>query len=306
MIFWYQVTLENGETIKSQNFSFAYEDNRFPWRTLKAGVVRVHWYAGDDAFGQAALDAALGGIKNVQALFPVALDEPLDVYIYDSALALQDTLVTSGQTWIAGHASPAVGVALVSIAPGEQQNILMRQQIPHELAHILLYRHIGEVGYNRLPTWLQEGVSSISELYPNPDYQLALDTAIADEAMIPITDLCAPFPLDASQAFLAYAEASSFTRYLHVTYGSSGLDSLIRTYADGLDCEIGMTRAIGVSLPYLDSHWQKTVLESNQFSIALRNMSPYLVVLGLILIFPLVGSIAIKPDKKTDDDGSSY
>ena len=56
--FSYQATLTNNQTVTSGPFYFRYDDNRFAWKQLSADSVTVHWYNGDDVFGQAALDAA--------------------------------------------------------------------------------------------------------------------------------------------------------------------------------------------------------------------------------------------------------
>ena len=288
--FWYQVSLESGESKTSKEYSFSYADNRFDWETREGNNLRVHWSDGDETFGLAALDTARAGLADIELLFPVDLSQPIDIYIYPSPTDLQNALFMGGETWVAGHASPALGIVLLSIAPGSQQKILMQQQIPHELAHVLLYRYVGE-NYNQLPIWLLEGTASIAELYPNPDYQLALERAVENNTLISITELCQPFPRDASQAFLAYAESESFTRYLHTNYGSSGLDDLIITYADGLSCEAGAMRVFNKSLDYLDTHWQESVLGANLLDIAFRTILPYLLLLALLLATPLAEAL---------------
>ncbi len=297
---FFQVTLENGESFTSKSYSFIYRDNRFTWQTREAGNIRVHWSEGDDVFGQAALDTAHTGLEKIQSFFPVDENEPLDIYIYGSPSDLQDTLFMGGETWIAGHANPELGIVLVSIAPGSQQKILMQKDIPHELAHVLLYRQVGR-NYDRLPTWLLEGIASLAELYPNPDYQLALERAVDGNTLIPISELCQPFSRDASLAFLSYAEAASFTRYLHTNYGTSGLDALIRAYADGLSCEAGAQRAFSKSLTYLDSNWQESVLGANIFGVAFRQIAPYLLLFAIILAAPLAQAISALRKEKAND-----
>ena len=287
---WFQVTLENGENNTSKKYSTIYADNRFDWEMREDEMLRVYWNSGDEAFGLAALDVARSGLKEIQTLFPVSLDEPIDIYIYASSVDLQNALFMGGETWVAGHASPALGIVFVAIAPGQQEQIFMQQKIPHELAHILLYRYIGE-SYNRLPTWLLEGTASIAEQYANPDYQLALKRAEESRSLIPIDELCAPFPRDASQAFLAYAEAESFTRYLQNNYGTSRLDDLITAYADGLSCEAGVVDAFDRSLTYLDANWQESVLGANLYGVAWRALSPYVFLFALLLAMPLITGI---------------
>jgi len=287
---WYQVTLENDESKTSKKYSIIYADNRFDWEMREDEMLRVYWNSGDETFGLAALDVARSGLKEIQTLFPTPLDEPIDIYIYASSVDLQNALFMGGETWIGGHASPALGIVFVAIAPGEQEQIFMQKKIPHELAHILLYRHIGE-NYNRLPTWLNEGLASIAEQYANPDHELALKRAVENKALIPIDELCVPFPREHSQASLAYAESESFTRYLQNNYGTSGLDDLITAYADGLSCEKGVEDALGRSLTYLDANWQESVLGANPFGVAWRALSPYVLLLALLLATPLITGI---------------
>jgi hypothetical protein len=113
-----------------------------------------------------------------------------------------------------------------------------------------------------------------------------------------IADLCEAFPLDASRAFLAYAESQSFVRFLRDTYGTSGLFSLASAYADGLSCEQGVMRALGASLVSLDTRWRESVLGQNVAGVFLRNMLPYLGLFVFMLLIPLIGFFQRRP---TDD-----
>ena len=62
VVFWFQATLSDNQTYTSDPIRFQYKDDRFPWRDVSRENVNVHWYAGDDAFGAAALDAATSGV----------------------------------------------------------------------------------------------------------------------------------------------------------------------------------------------------------------------------------------------------
>ena len=297
--FWYRLTLQGGEVYTSPQFYFDYVDNRFPWQTLEDASVRLHWYAGDVSFGQAAFDVARIGLQAVNNLIPAAplglrQSELIDLYIYATPTDAQNVLSLGGQPpglsartgWLAGQASPDLGMVLVSISAGAEQTIAMQRQIPHELAHVLLYRHTG-AAYNQLPTWLREGIASLAELYPNADYVQVLGIAAQNQTLLPIPDLCGLFPQDASGALLAYAESASFTRYLHKTYGTSGLLTLIQAYSDGLDCEQGAARSFGSPLSQMDQQWRQAALGENVGGLAFRNLLPYLVILVVILAFPV-------------------
>jgi hypothetical protein len=177
---------------------------------------------------------------------------------------------------------------MVTIEPGADQSILMEQRVPHELMHVMLYRQIGE-GYKNIPAWLSEGLSMLVEVYANPDYDNFLKDAAARDALIPITDLCASFSPQVDSAFLAYAEARSFVTYLRGQYGADGLLTLANTYANGVHCENGTERAFGVSLAKLERDWRVTILGQSNVISTLRTFAPYLVLLCLVVLFPLIG-----------------
>ncbi|HLO32777.1 MAG TPA: peptidase MA family metallohydrolase [Anaerolineales bacterium] len=293
----YQFTLPDGSMVESESFFLRYADNRFNWQTLELGALRLNWYAGDPNFGQAALDAAQAGLGSISSLLPLNLAQPVEIFIYANADDLRGTLVLGGEDWVAGHADPALGVVMVVVEPGAEQAITMEQRIPHELTHVMMYRNIG-AGYHNIPAWLREGTATLAETYPNADYDRALTNAVASHSLMQLKELCISFPSGAGQAFLAYAESRSFTNYLRDTYGSAGLLKLVSTYADGVDCERGTERAFGVSLSNLETKWRSSVLGQNAFLSILQSISPYLVLLCLVLLIPFIGILTILRKRK--------
>ncbi len=285
VFFWYRITPTSGGPIESPHYYFNYDDNRFPWQTLEAYNLRVHWYAGEVAFGQAALDAAYLGLQTIQKLLPVSLDPPVDLYIYASAADIQNTLGLGGYAWVAGHANPDLDVVLVSVLPGEGQAAELGRQIPHELAHVLLYRMTGH-SYTSLPAWLNEGIASQAELTANGDYAQVLAAAADNGNLEKIEKLCGLFPADASGAILAYAESASFVAYLHQTYGAEGLQALIQAYASGLSCDLGAMTALGARVGQLDIRWQQSALGMDLAGAATGNLVPFFMVLAMVLIVP--------------------
>lgn len=290
IVFWFDVTLTDGTSFTSGNYDFIYADNRFPWQTREQGALRVHWYDGDAAFGDAALDAARRGLDAVHALVPMEPTGPIDIYAYATAADLQGALVLSGQSWISGHASPELGVVMISIPPGPEQGIEFERQIPHELTHILLFQSLGP-SYNNLPIWLTEGMATNAELYPNPDLEAALAAAVESNSLLPLADLCAAFPPDTGRAFLAYSESKSFVRFLLDNYGATGFSALISAYADGMDCEQGARRALEQPLSQLEVRWRESALGENRSGVIVTNLFPYLLVLGVVLFVPVWGAI---------------
>lgn len=301
----YQFMFPDGSSTNSEVFSVRYVDDRFDWQTLESGTLRVSWYNGDSNFGQAAMDAVQAGLESVSRLVAVDLAQPIEFYIYANLGDLRATLRDSDSDWIAGHADPALGVVMVVIEPGAEQNIIMEQRIPHELMHVMMSRAVG-AGYQNVPVWLREGTATLVEIYPNVDYDRVLADAAAGNGLIPLKDLCTPFSADAGQAFLAYAESRSFTNYLHDSYGSTGLLNLAASYADGVDCERGTESTFGVSLSTLETRWRSSLLGQTAFLPALQNIAPYLALLCLVLIVPLIGMVSTLRKKGSPNEPETY
>jgi hypothetical protein len=295
-VLWrYELTLADGSTVQSATGSIRYDDDRFMWQVLESNAMRIHWYNGDEQFGVAALNAAHAGLQNIRGLFSPNLSQPVDIFLYASENDLRGTLY-GAEGWVAGHADSAAGVVMVTIEPGADQSIVMEQRIPHELMHVLLYRQVG-AGYGNIPAWLREGMSMLAEVYPNPDYDRILKDAATRDGLIPVKDLCASFSPQIDSAFLAYAESRSFTNYLRGQYGADGLMTLATTYANGVDCERGPGRAFGVSLANLERDWRVTVLGQSNIASTVETFAPYLVLLCLVVLFPLIGLLG-SPKKK--------
>jgi hypothetical protein len=303
IVFWFQATLSDGITYTSEPIKFQYYDDRFPWRQITQANVTINWYAGDDAFSASALDSAGLGILNMRDFIPISLTEPIQIYIYSNVNDLQDTLLLGGDEWVGGHAHPELGVVLVAIPPGVSQFVEMETKIPHELAHVMLFRALGE-NYTKQPAWLIEGIASMVEIYANPEYERALQIASQNDTLIPFEDLCASFPADAGSAFLAYAQAQSFVTYIRDSFGTSGLARLTDSYTEGFNCELGATQALGVPLSQLDTRWRETVLGQNVGGVALRNLTPFLLLMLLVLVVPIWSAIDMLRRRRKDANQS--
>ncbi len=296
----YQITLEDGQVVTSPTFSFQYEDNRFDWQTREENGFQVYWYSRDAAFGQEVLNVTQQGLEQAHSILAVEPPTPIQVYVYTSSRDLQSALQVDNQPWIAGHAAPDLGQILISIPNGPEQKLELERQIPHEIMHLLQYQVVGS-DFRHQPVWLMEGMASLAELYPNPEYSQVLSGTRAQD-LLTINSLCSVFPREASGAFLAYAESESFVRFLYQKYGASGLQDLIGQYQNGLGCEEGISAAYDRSLSQLENQWKQEVLGINTGMLVLSNLSPYLL-LAILLMIP--ASLALYPyttAKKTSQE----
>ncbi len=286
LIFWVEGE-RAGITLVSPRYGFRYLDDRFPWQSRQEGNIRLFWYEGDARFAQMVMDTALRGLETIKTRSRLSLKTPLELYVYASGADLQSALGYGATGWESGHANPRLGVALVAITPGPNQGLVAERLVPHELMHILLYRELG-AGYNFLPTWLREGLAKWMELSPDADAERVVKQAIAQNTFIPLQELCQSFPLEAGQAYLSYAQAFTFVRYLSETYGQEALNQLLHTYADGLGCEQGVLKVYRKSLATLEYEWRVSLSGGVLWRGVLWNLSPYLLLLLLFLGYPLI------------------
>ena len=284
--YWFNITLDDGIEFSSPVFNFEYTDNRYQWKHLMDAPFEVYWFEGDLSFAQSILDVAREGLIRAQGILPLQTPSKISIYVYENADQIPQM---PGKDWIAGHAYPDLGLMVVSIPDGPERRLEMERQVPHELMHVLLY-HTTSQGYQNLPTWLNEGLATMAQLYPTPEYQVLLENAIKNNSLIPIVSLCQGFPSHASSAYLAYAESTYFTRYVYRQFGSSGLAGLVTNYANGLDCERGVEVALGTTLVRLEDQWLRESLGAPIAPVfdARDQSFPWFFLLVVVLAMPLL------------------
>ncbi len=285
LLYRYEVTLDDDQQVQSDQYAFQYDDNRFAWQTAQADGLQTFWYGRDASFGADALTAARDGLKQAGGILPVPPPSPIKIYIYASLRDLQTAWISNNQPWVAGYAEPDLAQVLISIPTGPDQSLELQRQIPHEILHVLQYQVMGDQLPSQ-PVWLTEGMASLAELYPNPEYHRVMVSAVNNGRLAPIKSYCSSFPREVSGAFMAYAESESFTRFLYKNYGSSGLRRLMDQYRNGLGCEEGVSAALGVSLGQLEYRWKQESLGIDAAQLVLSNLAPYLILLGIgLLVF---------------------
>jgi hypothetical protein len=301
--FHWELTLSDGQVVETATEDAIYLDNRFPWQSLEGGENRVHWVQGDTQFAQDILNATEQGKARIFELLRLPSPKMLDIYVYSDVESMQTALGAEPENWVAGHADPDLGVILVTLPEGPEQRLLIEQRIPHELMHVALYQFI-PFGYKNLPTWLSEGLASLAEMYPNPDYRILLEEAAHENSLQPISRVCDTFPTEAYSALLAYAESASFVRYLHNTFGTTGMLELITAYANGLDCERGVESVFGKELSQLEKDWQRDELSLNIAQKKFLNLLPWIILSSAVLAVPLVSMlIYLRPKPATSKTG---
>lgn len=253
--FWWVLVTEDGLEIMAPEQRFVYEDDQFEWRTLAQDGVTVHWTGDNPGMGRLALDIVTEAWPRLRAIMPITEEMGnFDIYIYPSSADLRAALRLAGRDWVGAHAAPELGVILVTAVNSRTAATDLRQSIPHELVHFLLYGIAGPA-YETVPAWFNEGLATYAEKTPNPNYEPILATAVAGQATLPFSELCHSFPADGEQTLLAYAQSVSLIRFIQANYGNRALNAMVAAFADGANCDTAVRRTLQLSLAELNQAW---------------------------------------------------
>lgn len=299
--YWWEVTDGAGRTVTTERQTFLYGDNRFTWQTLTEGGLTVAWYEGDRAFGRALLDVAAAGLQRANRDLAAPLPETVTVYVYARPEDAAEALRPAGRTWADGRAAPLFGAVVVILPPGDVDTpTRMAREIPHELTHIVVAQKAGE-RWPAVPAWLNEGLAVRNEASPDPDAPALLAAAREAGDVLPLAELCGTFPPDAARAQLAYAQSASVVRFIQERYGVLSLRRLLEAYADGLDCDHGVQRGLGLSLAELESEWLRQSVGAGAAALPAGPLTPWLILGIMVLLAPffLLGFILRPPRPAT-------
>lgn len=286
--FWWTLTDANGDVYTLPESSLLYADDRFRWQALEREGVVIHWAEGDPVLAQTALDVVAQARPRLQAIIPAAWPAPLHVYLYPTSSDLRAALLLAGSDWVGGHASPSLGVVLVTAADPITAPATLRRSLPHELTHWLLYQATSS-SYDTMPAWFGEGLATWFEENPNPNYAAILQQAVSADQTLPFQELCLGFPTSENDALLAYAQSASLVATIQARYGNHALTELIAAFGDGLRCEAAVQQVLGISMTDLTQIWRRAQQQQTPLQrYWLQNRAWLLLLLGGFLLTGLL------------------
>lgn len=288
--YWWVLEAADGALYELPHANLEYADDQFVWKETAQAGVEIYWVADGLDLGQVALDVVLESLPRIQSVVQADLPNPLSIYLYPSASDLRAALRLSGQDWVAGHASPELGVVLLPAENPRTAVVDLRRRIPHELSHLLVYRAAG-TGYANMPRWFDEGLATLFESVPNPNYEPALQDALASDQIIPFEELCVSFPdSSTNQVYRAYAQSGSLVAFIQARYGNEALQNMLSALADGATCETFVERGLGISQQQLVDDWMRDVQPSTSYNLISQNLIWLIILFGgfavtLLLLF---------------------
>jgi Peptidase MA superfamily len=244
---------DDGDPAIGPPLTVVYADDRFDWKMISGDLVRVHWYAGDRAFGEKALKLGEDEVRDTSELLGVTETEPVDFFVYANVDDFYGALGPGAHENVAGTAYADIRTLLGLIPPGQIDDSLVAVRIPHEFVH-LVFDTASTNPYHRPPRWLNEGLAVYqSEGYGSSDRGQVRDAARSGR-LIPLDGLTGQFP-DGRDFFLAYAESVAAVDFMVRTYGPEALVTLIRSYADGRTDDEAFSAALGLDTAAFGEAW---------------------------------------------------
>ena len=230
------------------------EDKRFDWQTVSGDVVRVHWYEGDRAFGERALQIGERAVKETADVLGVTEDERVDFFIYADQGAFYDALGPGTRENVGGQANADIRTLFAHIPPSSIDDPWVENVVPHELVHLVFDTAVKNP-YHFPPRWLNEGLAVYLSVGYDAADRSAVERAAREGELIPLDGLGGQFPTSADRFGLAYSESASAVDFFVRTHGRDALIQLIRSYADGRTDDEAFTAAIGMDVGKFNDAW---------------------------------------------------
>ncbi|MEI7895115.1 MAG: hypothetical protein WCI05_18615 [Myxococcales bacterium] len=218
----------------------------------------------DAALGPLLADTVVAGRDMLSRELGVTWPKPTRFVV------VRDHLSLSAMTGLPYRAAQTTGTVAVAkwgrvtlLSPrATHHGYAWRDTVVHELTHLAITRATRD----RAPLWVQEGIAKHQEARwrtlgpfddrPSPDavaargvelgLALALDKLGPSIAMLPSAD----------QAMVAFAEVTSFVKFLVATQGNEVLPRLLGALREGASIEDAMQTVTGADLATWDKRWR--------------------------------------------------
>lgn len=245
----------NGNSASSPEQTLRYSDLRFDWRQVSSGPITVWWYRGDESFGNDILNRAGLSLADLSDQFDIFLNTPVNIVVYGNDSDFSSAMPPNSADWIGGVAYSNLNLIVAQISPGSGSAGEIDRLISHEMSHLAVHQAT-ENSFNSPPNWLDEGLATYNQAFPDERFTRALDDAIEDGTLIPVRALNSAFPLDDRQALLSYAESWSLIQYLVDVYGDQAVADLVAVFKQEVSYEDALMYALNLTYEELDAGWK--------------------------------------------------
>lgn len=251
----FEVEDVDGNRLDTEPKEFIYEDPRFEWEEVSKGPVTLAYHGPVARRGQLILDAIIQTIDIIGPILGAETTEPIRVTMYNNNAEMLGALPPGSPTLrrdliTEGQAFTEVGT-LILIGSGG----LAEGTASHEVIHVLTHR-AGDSLLRGVPAWLNEGLSEYGNIQPGFSYSIALEFAVARDALFPITFMPV-LPGNPEDVIIFYGEARSIVRFMVGRYGPERMTELMAALKSGVIIDDALVGVYGVDRLGLENQWRE-------------------------------------------------
>ncbi len=255
-IWWrWRVTDAQGLNTVTNQKSIVWLDDQHDWQTISGGDINLHWYDGDQSFGEELHTSAVASLEDLARATGLRTDSPINLYIYADTADMRDSILYE-PGWTGGLAYSDHNIVLIGIAPADID--WGKRTQAHELTHVL----VGQLTFSCLsdiPTWLQEGLAVYGEGGPEAASQEQLDQAIKADDLLSVRSLSGNFSEDPAKADLSYSQSYSLVNFLIEKYGQDKMTALLKALRDGNTVDDALKSVYNFDVDGYEDAWRAFV-----------------------------------------------
>ena len=250
---WYwELTSSDGSVQATAPQLWRYEDPRYEWRELTRGDVVVRYYD-SESVAAALADEGVDAVEEMAALLGIEVDFPLKVYVWRSEEDAQGVQRVRSEGFDEQVITGGVRVLADLVHIYEPDAWVIR----HELTHVLT-KIAGESAFGDLPSWLDEGVATISEGDWLRRRGGALQRAIDNDTVLPVRGMVSNSNIP-GQVDIFYGQSAAIVTFLIDSYGADQFAALFAEMKSGSTIESALQRVYGFGRDGLDDAWRASV-----------------------------------------------
>ncbi len=256
--FYWQITDEQGNTLKTDTATLTYMDDRFQFQKLTQDKLTVFWYGSDKALGQRVMSSAQKATNRLQQSMGVEQKDPVKLIVYQTKNDMQAAIPSRGAVF--DERVTTLGTVVSSdtvLLLGQQEDL--DATIAHELTHVVVNLAV-KGPFGEVPAWLNEGLAmwNESEGELRGKNKTALDEAIKAKQLISVRSMTAPTG-NPAEINLWYGEAFSVVDYLLKNFGKEKMAELLATFKKGAGFDDALKKVYGFDQDELDNRWRQSL-----------------------------------------------
>jgi tetratricopeptide (TPR) repeat protein len=229
--------------------------------TVKEGDIVLKMHRDEGAIlREYAMPLAQDALKTLSAKYGVTVQGPILVEIFPNH---DDFAVRNlGLPGMIGALGACFGRVVTMDSPSARTSTPFSWQATlwHEMAHVVTL----QLSKQRIPRWLTEGISVHEEAKKRAewgrDMEVTFARAMDRNKVLKLRDLNAGFTRPDTIS-LAYYQASLLVDHIVATKGQQALNALVRSYAEGIDNDTALQRALNVNIDSLQVSFDKAIEE---------------------------------------------